>query len=107
MGNIATRLARLELLEARAPKVDAEQMAQLEAAIKALFDAVSMRREWAPAKVAPFYWEEQPSDMGRLWERIKAGEVTADDRAILDGLPKCHITPEQLVEAAAKVGNEV
>ena len=94
---------RLQALEARAPKADPEHDRRFNAAIKALFDAASARCEWAPSKVAPLYHVEQPSPMARLLERIKAGTLTGDDRAMLDGLPVCHVPPEKLVEAVMQV----
>jgi hypothetical protein len=51
---MATINQRLQVLEARPPKVDLEHDRRYSAAIKAMSDTVSHRNEWAPSKVAPF-----------------------------------------------------
>jgi hypothetical protein len=58
---------RIAALEALPHKEGTEHDQGFAAAIKALFDAVSTRCEWAPSKVAPFHHVEQPSPMARLW----------------------------------------
>lgn len=104
MPTIEKRIAALEALP---PKADTEHNRKFAAAIKALFAAVSTRCEWAPSKVAPFNLTEQPSPMARLWERIKAGALTGDDRAMLDSLPVCHVPPEKLVEGVVKLQDRI
>jgi hypothetical protein len=94
---------RLQALEARPPKVDTEHSRKFAAAVSALFDAVSTRGNWKKSTVAPFDLEAQPSEMDLLWSRIEAGATTDDDRAMLDGLPNTHVTPEKLVECVMKV----
>jgi len=94
---------RLEVLEALPPKVDPEHERRFSAAIKAMLDTVSARSEWARATVAPFYHVEQPSDLDALWQRIKTTTTTEADRALMDSWPKCHIEPEQMVEAVQTV----
>lgn len=88
---------RLQVLEARAPKTDGEQGRQFAAAVSALFDAVSTRALYVDGL------EDFRSDMDFLWERLQAGTTTEADRAMLDGLPKTHVTPEKLVEAVMMV----
>lgn len=94
---------RLVLLEAHVPSDDAEQLARLRISFSALFDAFGTRAAWKRAEVAPFDLAEQPSAMAALWKRIEAGTTTESDRAALAGLPACHLTSKQLVEAAATV----
>lgn len=98
---------RIAALEELPHKVDTSHNQAFAAAIKALFDAVSTRCEWAPSKVAPFLHVEQPSPLARLWERIKAETLTGDDRAMLDSLPACHIPPEKLVECVLKLQGRI
>lgn len=88
---------RLETLENRAPKVDSEKGLKFQAAIRALFDAVGTRALYADGL------EDFRSNMDFLWERLQAGTTTDADRAMLDGLPKTHVTPEKLVEAVMTV----
>lgn len=94
---------RLSALEALPPKVDAEHERRFSAAIKAMLDTVSVRSEWAPSKVAPYYWAETPSDLDLLAGRIKTTTTTEADRALMDSWPKCHLEPAELVEAMATV----
>lgn len=92
---------RLEALEALPPKVDQEHDRRLGETIDAILASVSFRNEWAPSKVAPFYWVQQPSDMDLLADRVKSGAMTEADRALLDSWPKCHIEPAEMVEVMA------
>lgn len=96
---------RLSALEALPPKVDPEHDRRFSAAIDAVMTTVSWRNEWAPSKVAPFYWVEQPSDMDLLASRIKSQTTTEADRALMDSWPKCHLEPSELVEGMATVRN--
>lgn len=104
---MATLNARLQVLEARPPKADPEHDRRFDAAVKAMFDTVSNRNEWAPSKVAPFYHVEQPSDLELLWERIKAGTLTDADSDLMSAWPKCHLEPVQLVEMLARLRKDV
>lgn len=98
---------RLQALEARPPKADAEHDRRFGAAIDAMLATVSWRNEWAPSKVAPFYWVEQPSDMDLLVSRIKSQTTTEADAALMNSWPKCHLSPETLVTGMDHLMNEV
>lgn len=93
-AQLQKRLAALEGLRLNAGP---EQQPQLVAAMQAIIETVSGRHEWAPLKVPPFDWVEQPSEMDLLAERIKAQTLTGDDLALMESWPKCHKTPEDLV----------
>ncbi|MDB5779964.1 MAG: hypothetical protein JWP93_2329 [Polaromonas sp.] len=88
---------RLETLESRTPKVDGEQALKFAAAVSALFDAVGTRALYVDGL------QDFRSGMDFLWQRLQAGTTTEADRAMLDGLPKTHVTPEKLVEAVMQV----
>lgn len=103
MASLATRL---QALEARPPKIDAEHDRRLQAALDALHASYSHRNEWAPSKEPPFYWVEQPSDIEQLWDRIQTGTTTEADNATMGAWPKCHLDPVQLVEMLATLLNE-
>lgn len=98
---------RLQALEARAPKADPEHDRRYSEAVKAMFDTVNHRNEWAPSKVAPFNWVEEPSDLERLAARIEAGNTTEADNALMSAWPKCHLEPVQLVGMLARLMSEI
>ncbi|MBK1685518.1 hypothetical protein [Rhodoferax fermentans] len=104
MGSLATRL---QALEARPPKADPVREANLHAALSAMRESVNWRNEWAPAKVAPFYWVEQPSDLELLASRIEGNTATEVDWTLMQSWPKCHIPPEQLVQEMASLKNQI
>lgn len=98
---------RLDALESAAPRiVDAEQEGRMRAALGALFDSLELDDRYGPGKEDPLVWVHQPGTLTPLFERIQAGAVTDDDRALMATWPACHLTPEQLVELVVKVRDE-
>lgn len=94
---------RLQVLEARPPKVDPERDRRFHAAVAAMLDTVPHAGKWAPSKEPPFNWVEQPSDLELLWGRIKSWTVTDADNELMNAWPKCHLEPLQLVELLIRV----
>jgi hypothetical protein len=88
---------RLQVLEHQTPTGDNEQDLKFQAAVSALFDAVSTRALYVDGL------QDFRSDMNFLCERLQAGTTTEADQAMLNGLPKTHVTPEKLVEAVMKI----
>src|SRR3990167_1778670 len=93
---IHTRVKTLEALDAKrqSPK-DIERATKFRAAVSAFFDAMGHGARRVPG---------QPSAderMKALVVRLDTNTATADDQAMLDGLPKCHVDPEILVMVCA------
>ena len=91
---IHSRLKALEALDAKrqSPK-DIERATKFRAAVSAFFDAMG---DGAPRVLGKPSADER---MKALAVRLDTNTATADDQAMLDGLPKCHVDPETLVMA--------
>ena len=93
---MSTLERRLSALEAIKPKGDTARDARFSAAVKALFDAV-------PRRTIQDSYHKHPEPLTALLDRLDTGTATADDRAMLDSLPTCHVTPHDLVRAVVQV----
>lgn len=91
---IHSRLKALEALEVnrQSPK-DIERATKFRAAVSAFFDAMEQGAPGVPGKPGA------KERMRALAARLDTDSATADDQAMLDGLPKCHVDPEILVMA--------
>lgn len=91
---IHSRLKTLEALDAKrqSPK-DIERATKFRAAVSAFFDAMEQGAPGIPGKPGA------KERMKALAVRLDTDTATADDEAMLDGLPKCHVDPEILVMA--------
>lgn len=98
---------RLQVLEARPPKVDPAHDRRYSEALKAMFDTLPHAGDWAPSKTPPFNWVEQPSDMELLWDRHKAGTLTDADHELMNAWPKCHLEPLVMVGMLVRLTKEI